>query len=479
LIQILFLFTCYDLRALFSVSYVFGKPTRGGIMPGIFYSTVKNIFLPVVVLFFVSHCSSNDATPKECNMCDRMAAKCSTWDADDHAKCLRRCRTHLEYPAHCQSKYKTALACFQDENNWDCKASAGVVGCVDQFKDYLACKTGQWVKMPNLPEKIGTLAQDPSNESILYAGSAEYGKGGVYKSTDGGLAWKQVSENLPSYEISSLAVCPGDSSVLLVAVGNVVYKSTDGGAKWTKMQAVSDAYDVSQMTIASRDCQKAYAVVNEVGFIRTEDGGKNWSVKNEGLPTKAFDQITYLLSQCFAVDPKNSQVVYIGMGQSGLSGFNHGIYKSSDSGDSWKAANQGIDNMRITSLAMPSSNVLYGGVNSSSEIGEILFESKDAGVSWSLELSQENSDFSMPVIALKANRQKPGQVWALDMDLQLIGRSGKNKTWQILAKLPVSAGWPHIDARKTKLLVVISDQTPVLIANTADGGAFRYTLPAD
>jgi len=56
-----------------------------------------------------------------------------------------------------------------------------------------------------------------------------------------------------------------------------------------------------------------------------------------------------------------------------------GVWKSLDSGKTWKAVNQGIATLNIRALAMNSKNpqLLYAGTN-----GSGLYRSADAGATW-------------------------------------------------------------------------------------------------
>src|SRR5689334_1049603 len=90
---------------------------------------------------------------------------------------------------------------------------------------------------------------DPRNPNTLYAmlwaqqQSLIEGQGfgasgmGIFKSTDGGNTWTQLSEGLPSILQANVAIAPGDSNILYAAIapgqGPIgFYKTSDGGAHW-------------------------------------------------------------------------------------------------------------------------------------------------------------------------------------------------------------------------------------------------------
>src|SRR4029077_18075174 len=74
----------------------------------------------------------------------------------------------------------------------------------------------------------------------------------------------------------------------------------------------------------------------------------------------------------FAIDPINSSTLYAGIR------FGGGVFKSSDGGGSWTAANTGLTDMFVTSLAIDpiTTRILYAGT-----FGGV-FKSVDGGANW-------------------------------------------------------------------------------------------------
>src|SRR5882762_7585339 len=101
---------------------------------------------------------------------------------------------------------------------------------------------------------------DPSNHRIVYAAlwqqqstfyeyaafgpdSTSPGAGGIYKSTDGGTTWAQLTNGLPPVLEANIAIAPSNPQVIYAMIAAVnpaggsgpvgLYKSSDGGAHWT------------------------------------------------------------------------------------------------------------------------------------------------------------------------------------------------------------------------------------------------------
>ncbi len=156
---------------------------------------------------------------------------------------------------------------------------------------------------------------DPRDPSTVYAalwqqqeafwegGAFGGGSGGIFKSTDGGTTWTQLTEGLPQVLEANLAIAPSDPRILyaMVAAGNPrggsgpigFYKSSDGGAHWTLRTRMPGAGgdstvtadprplarigggDLPPITVDPKDTNIVYSA--SVVMWRTEDGGASWS----------------------------------------------------------------------------------------------------------------------------------------------------------------------------------------------------------
>jgi hypothetical protein len=197
--------------------------------------------------------------------------------------------------------------------------------------------------------------------SIAVAGSTARPKeyyfgatgGGLWKTTDGGTTWAPVSDGaFGSSSVGAVAVCPTNPDVVYAGMGEVdlrgsiipgdgVYRTSDGGRTWTHA-GLTDSQTVSKIRIDPNNCDRAYAAVlghpfgrnTERGVFRTTDGAKSWQkVLYVDDATGAGD---------LALDPANSNVLYVGMWHASRSpwqlvsgGPGDGLFKSTDGGTTW------------------------------------------------------------------------------------------------------------------------------------------------
>src|SRR5919202_1464724 len=105
--------------------------------------------------------------------------------------------------------------------------------------------------------RVGAVAGDPLNPRVFYFGSTG---GGVWKTTDGGLYWRNVSDGFfQRASVGAIAVAYSDPNVVYVGMGescirgNVahgdgVYRSTDAGQTWTHL-GLADTRHISKVRI--------------------------------------------------------------------------------------------------------------------------------------------------------------------------------------------------------------------------------------
>ncbi|MEO8622139.1 MAG: glycosyl hydrolase [bacterium] len=140
------------------------------------------------------------------------------------------------------------------------------------------------------------LAFDPSNPNVLYAAFWQAGRtpwmlnsggtgSGVFKSTDGGDTWKDISHNpgMPAGIFGNIgltvsAANPNRVFAIIEADSGGVYRSDDAGASWTRTNADralrQRAWYYSKIHADPKDTNVVY--VNNVNFSKSTDGGKTF-----------------------------------------------------------------------------------------------------------------------------------------------------------------------------------------------------------
>ena len=243
--------------------------------------------------------------------------------------------------------------------------------------------------------RVTAVSGVPGDSMTYYMGSTG---GGVWKTTDAGLTWFNVSDVMRELEpkaepeimgevdptmaglgllrepngglldavrwerrpgdafgtasIGAIAVAPSDTNVVYVGTGSAcprgnvspgdgVYKSTDAGGTWRHI-GLPEAGQIGRIVVHPTDPDIVYAAVlghifgsnPERGVYRSTDGGLTWF------------KVLFVSDEAGAVDlamnPANPRVLYAAMWQARRTPWNmisggpgSGLYKSTDGGNTW------------------------------------------------------------------------------------------------------------------------------------------------
>ena len=188
-------------------------------------------------------------------------------------------------------------------------------------------------------DRVVAVAVHPTKPKLIYVATEE----AVYKTRDGGLAWKRLSEGLSRVRVMNLAIDPQlPANVFAGTLADGVYKSPDGGRRWLPrnagIQKGTISANVNQLVFDPIDSQVLYAATT-VGVFQTRDAGRSWTERMRGMT-----EINFIVA--LAVDPISPNILY-----AGTSG---GVYRSFDGADHWTKANNGLvpDDAKLASMAL-------------------------------------------------------------------------------------------------------------------------------
>lgn len=251
--------------------------------------------------------------------------------------------------------------------------------------------------------RVSALAGVPGDPLTFYFGHAS---GGVFKTTNGGVTFEPIFDQIGVPSIGDIAIAPSDANVIYVgtgegnprnsaSVGRGVWRSVDAGATWTFV-GLADTEKISRIRVHPTDPDVVYVSAlghewgdnEQRGIFRSSDGGETWErVLHVNAQTGAAD---------LAMDPENPRILYAAMYdfrrqpwyfRSGGSGS--GLYRTADGGRTWTeltgdAPGNGLPDGilgRIGVAVAPSdADVVYAMIESTHD-GQV-WRSNDRGMTW-------------------------------------------------------------------------------------------------
>jgi len=198
-----------------------------------------------------------------------------------------------------------------------------------------------WDKILYINEKTGCadIAVDPSDPKIIYATMWEFrrlpysfnsgGKSsGMYKSTDGGKTWKELTEGLPTKPLGRMTItlapsAPQNLISIVEAKETGLYISADGGEHWKQqsatMNVVSRPFYFSCLAIDPKDPKRVYRP--GYGFSYSDDGGYSFTdISYDGGWVHSDHHALW-------INPNYTNQMYLGT--------DGGVYFSLDRGVTW------------------------------------------------------------------------------------------------------------------------------------------------
>jgi photosystem II stability/assembly factor-like uncharacterized protein len=196
---------------------------------------------------------------------------------------------------------------------------------------------------------IHSVRIDPRDPNVLRIGIS---CGGVWRTADGGTTWELIGEGLRAefmppdrqydpniQDVHMMAQCPAAPDHLWVQHHNGVFRSTDGGRRFEELSNVPPSVFGFAVVVHPRDPLTAWFVPatkdqcrlpvdGKVSVARTRDGGKTFAELRTGLPQDHAYDLFY--RHALAIDETGNRLA--------MGSTTGGLWVTEDQGDTWQAA---------------------------------------------------------------------------------------------------------------------------------------------
>jgi photosystem II stability/assembly factor-like uncharacterized protein len=239
--------------------------------------------------------------------------------------------------------------------------------------------TARWDRLSVELGDVWAIAHDPSDPSILLAGTRP---AGLFRSTDSGATWSSLDvPNIATYSdvnmgptrVTQILFDPfvPDRVWATIEIGGI-YRSDDRGKTWRLLTKGLISGDVHGIAVARKSSGAARVLAStNRGLHISDDNGENWQLVQLDSP--------WQYSRAIVTSPDDPATLFLANGN-GPPGNDGRLFRSRDAGDSWERLSlPGELNSTVWCIATQPSDpsLMFVCTN----LGQ-LFRSTDAGDSW-------------------------------------------------------------------------------------------------
>ncbi len=241
-----------------------------------------------------------------------------------------------------------------------------------------------WSGDSNASGRVVSIATHPSDPNVVYIASAS---GGVWKTTDGGLRWTPLTDELSILNHGAVALDPSDPDVVYVGTGEYqtgssgdgIFRSTDAGTTWQRIATAAQVGPQVSAIVVSHENPDVIHATTSLGYYRSTDGGATWSQRLSGSCSS------------IVMHPTDADTLFVG--RSG--GSSRGVYRSINGGDGFIRLSTGLPasgsntyNRVLLDLSRSNPQVIYAAIVNGGSGS--LYRSADGGVTWTQKTATPN-----------------------------------------------------------------------------------------
>ena len=281
---------------------------------------------------------------------------------------------------------------------------------------------------------IGRIRIHPQNPDIVLAAVMgdlfkPSSQRGVFKSIDGGQNWSKVLFVNDSVGAVDLIIDPNNPRILFASTwrvsrspydmssggeGSGLWRSTDGGDTWTNISnnkgLPSGTIGIIGVTISPLNSERIWAIIESQngGVFRSDDGGDTWTKTNE---SRALRQRAWYYTRIYA-DTKDENTVYV---------MNVNYHRSTDGGKTFKAARAPHGDHHDLWIAPEDPQRMIIGDDGGAQV------TYNGGATWSTYQNQPTAQF----YRISTDNHTPYRIYAAQQDNSTVRIPHRTRSWAI------------------------------------------------
>ena len=217
--------------------------------------------------------------------------------------------------------------------------------------------------------EVQAIATNSANPLVIYASGGGWiinSASGVAKTVNGGITWTPVNNGLSDRVVNTLWMDPSNSSILLAGTLNGgIYRTQNAGLNWSLVQPGS-----SVKSIVSFNGSVYAAAGAPQGVLRSTDDGRTWSDTWSGMSAISSPNVL----------ATNGKILYAGTGAQG--GIQGAIYWTTD-GLNWTREPSIVGSILGLAASYANLSTIYAGINpSGAYTNAYVAVSHNRGASW-------------------------------------------------------------------------------------------------
>jgi photosystem II stability/assembly factor-like uncharacterized protein len=347
---------------------------------------------------------------------------------------------------------------------------------------------------PHRGGRCVAVAGHPTDAGTFYFGGCG---GGVWKTTDGGAHWLNVSDGyFQTAAVGAVTVSDSHPNVIYAGTGEAcirsnvshgdgVYRSDDDGRSWRNL-GLAPTRHISHVVVHPTNPDLVYVAAlghawgpnPERGIYRSRDGGVSWDLVLHKSERAGAADLT--------MDLRNPRVLYAALWQGRRfphaavsGGEDSGIWRSLDGGDTWTDLSRakGLPKGLLGRIGVTASPAQPGRVWALVEAEDgAMFRSDDYGETWQ-RLSEDRELRRRPWYYMHAfaDPQNPNTVWVLNLNCWRSVDGGKT-----FEAVPTPHGDNHglwIDPRNSERMIEGNDGGACVTFNGGRSWSSLLTQP--